>query len=429
MPRFHSLADWLAWQEGLHPQAIDLGLQRVITVADRLGLLHPDSTVVSVAGTNGKGSCVALLEAIYRDAGYRTGSYTSPHLLRYNERIRIDGSEVSDTVLCAAFEQIDRAREGLSLTYFEFGTLAALQVFSAARPDIVLLEVGMGGRLDAVNSIDADVALVTSIGIDHSAWLGTDREAIGREKAGIFRSDRPAVCATPSPPASLRQAAIDCGALWYAPGRGFMHRRTGQVWDWLGWGGIYKGLPFPVLGGERQLDNAAGVLAVVELLGERLPVSRAAIEQGLLTARLAGRFQVRSGPPQLILDVAHNPDSAGMLASQLQDDPVTGRTWLVLGMLADKETGAFADALDGCVDRWCLAGLGGARGLPAVQLGQRIAGAGRRMKLFDSVAAALAHAMGHAAPDDRIVVSGSFMTVSEALVSPSVLPHGGRARR
>ncbi len=220
MPRFHTLADWLTWQDSLHPRKIDLGLERVVAVARRLEVLQPGYRVVTVAGTNGKGSSVALLEAIYRNAGYRTGSYTSPHLLRYNERIRIDGREVDDTALCAAFERVDQARDGVSLTYFEFGTLAALLLFDTAGLDIALLEVGMGGRLDAVNIIDADVALVTSIGIDHSAWLGNDRETIGREKAGIFRAGRPAVCSDPSPPTSLRQHAAGHRCALVCAGRG-----------------------------------------------------------------------------------------------------------------------------------------------------------------------------------------------------------------
>jgi len=417
MPRFHTLADWLAWQDGLHPHKIDLGLERVAAVAGRLGLLQPAFTVVSVAGTNGKGSSVALLEAIYRSADYRTGSYTSPHLLRYNERIRIAGHEATDAELCAAFERVDRARDEISLTYFEFGTLAALQLFSAAGLDIALLEVGMGGRLDAVNILDADVALVTAIGIDHVAWLGNDRESIGREKAGILRGGRPAVCADPSPPASLELAAAAAGASWYALGGQFTHRRTGRGWDWRGWGRALEALPMPALVGERQLDNAAGVLAVIDLLNDRLPVSRDALEQGLCTVRLAGRFQVLPGPPQLVLDVAHNPDSAGMLASQLQASPASGRTWLVLGMLSDKNAAAFAAALDCCVDCWCLASLDVARGLSSGMLKQRIAASGndREILLFDSVAAALAHATDNAAPADRIVVSGSFITVAEAL--------------
>jgi dihydrofolate synthase/folylpolyglutamate synthase len=388
-------------------------------VAERLELLHPGYTAVSVAGTNGKGSSVALLEAVYRSAGFRTGSYTSPHLLHYNERIRINGVMVGDAALCAAFERIDQARGAVSLTYFEFGTLAALLLFAEAEPDIALLEVGMGGRLDAVNIIDADVALVTSIGIDHSTWLGDDREAIGREKAGIMRAGRPAVCADPAPPASLQQHANIIGAHRYALGEQFTRKRTGRYWDWQGWHGTHERLPLPALAGEQQLDNAAGVLAVVDLLKERLPVSRDALEQGLRTVRLAGRFQVIPGAPQVILDVAHNTDSARALCSQLQASTVAGRTWLVLGMLADKDAAAFAIALDDCVDHWCLASLHVARGLPAEALRRHMAGPGkqREVLLFDTVATALAHAVDAAAPGDRVVVSGSFITVAEALAS------------
>jgi len=431
MPRFDTLAGWLEWQDGLHPDKIDLGLERVARVAGRMGLLHPDYTVVSVAGTNGKGSSVAMLEAIYRSAGYRTGSYTSPHLLRYNERIRVAGNEAADAELCLAFERVDQARDGISLTYFEFGTLAALQLFSQAGLDIALLEVGMGGRLDAVNIIDADVALVTAIGIDHRDWLGDDREAIGREKAGIFRSGRPAVCADPSPPASLQRAAADTGACWYALGAGFTRRQAGQRWHWQGWHGARKDLPLPALAGERQLDNAAGVLAVVALLDGRLPVSLAALEQGLRTVTLPGRFQVFPGSPELILDVAHNPDSAAMLASQLQARPASGRTWLVLGMLADKDAGAYAAALDHCVDVWCLASLAVDRGLPAGMLKQRLAvsRAHTKILMFDSVAAALEHAVNQAGPSDRIVVSGSFISVGEALASPYCAPGGGSVKQ
>jgi len=417
MPRFDTLAEWLAWQDGLHPDRIDLGLERVAAVAGRMGLLHPGYAVVSVAGTNGKGSSVAMLESIYRSAGYRTGSYTSPHLLNYNERIRIDGREVADAGLCRAFERVDAARAGISLTYFEFGTLAALELFSTAGLDIGLLEVGMGGRLDAVNIIAADVALVTAVGIDHCAWLGEDRETIGREKAGIFRAGHPAVCADPSPPASLHRAAVEAGAPWYALGERYTHRRTGRRWHWQGWHGIHEDLPLPALAGERQLDNVSGVLAVAALLNDRLPVNRAALEQGLRAVRLAGRFQVFPGPPERILDVAHNPDSAGMLAGQLQARPAAGHTWLVLGMLADKDVGAYAAALDACVDNWCLASLDVERGLSAGQLQQRLTASGirREIRLFDTVASALEHAVRQAGPADRIVVSGSFITVAQAL--------------
>jgi dihydrofolate synthase/folylpolyglutamate synthase len=417
MPRFDTLADWLAWQETLHPRSIDLGLERVRAVADRLGLTAPAWPVVTVAGTNGKGSCVALLETIYRSAGYRTASYTSPHLLRYNERVRIDGGEATDAALCAAFERIDRARQDITLTYFEFGTLAALLLFQETPPAVALLEVGLGGRLDAVNIVDADVALVTAIGLDHAAWLGDDREAIGREKAGILRTDRPAVCADPTPPASLREYADTIGAHWYGLGEQFTRRRSAAGWDWTGWRTTRTGLPLPALSGAHQLDNAAGVLAVIDLLADRLPVGRAAIEAGLRGVHLPGRFQELPGAPPIILDVAHNPDAAARLAGQLRERPVAGRTWLVLGMLADKDAAAFARALDGSVDCWCLGGLDGTRGLSADALAARIAAPDRPRDThrFASVAAALAHAVAAAGPADRVVVSGSFLAVAAAL--------------
>lgn len=418
MPRFHSLDDWLSWQEGLHPRSIDLGLERVADVAARLGLTAPAWPVITVAGTNGKGSSIALLDAIYRGAGYHTAVYTSPHLLHYSERVRIDGVPATDAALCAAFERIDRAREATSLTYFEFGTLAALLLFADCRPDVALLEVGMGGRLDAVNIVAADVALVTAIGIDHSAWLGDDREAIAREKAGILRAGRPAVCADPQPPASLRAQAAVLGASWYGLGEQFGYRRCGTTWTWQGPDSQLEDLPLPALAGAHQLDNAAGVLTVTGLLADRLPVARSAIEAGLRSVRLAGRYQVIDAAVPVILDVAHNPDAARVLAQQLRADTVAGRTWLVLGMLADKDAAAFAAVLDGVVDVWCLAALAGERGLPAATLAQRITGVAGAVEQFDSVAAALAHALDTAAPADRIVASGSFLTVAQALAEP-----------
>ncbi|MEZ5540525.1 MAG: bifunctional tetrahydrofolate synthase/dihydrofolate synthase [Pseudomonadota bacterium] len=424
MSRFHTLAEWLAWQEQLHPRSIDLGLERVTAVARTLDLLQPACPVITVAGTNGKGSSVAMLESVYRSAGYRTGAYTSPHLLRYNERIRIDGHEVADDALCAAFARVDQARGDISLTYFEFGTLAALLLFRQAAPDLLILEVGMGGRLDAVNAIAADVALVTAIGIDHSAWLGADRAAIAREKAGILRAGRPAVCSDPAPPASLLAHAADLGVRCLCLGQAFSHRRHGDGWDWTGWYSRLERLPLPALSGTHQLDNAAGVLAVTELLGSRLPVGRAAIEAGLSTVRLAGRFQIVPGSPQLILDVAHNPDGAAMLAGQLRENPVAGRTWLVLGILADKDAAGFVRALEGIVDCWCLAGLADSRGLDADALTQRLAepGRARALQRYGSVADALAAAQAAAADSDRIVVTGSFHTVAAALAGPLSLP-------
>ncbi|MDX1697320.1 MAG: bifunctional tetrahydrofolate synthase/dihydrofolate synthase, partial [Thiohalobacterales bacterium] len=368
MPRFSTLDDWLGWQETLHPDPIELGLARVGEVAARLGLLSPPATVISVAGTNGKGSSVAMLDAIYRAAGYRTGVYTSPHLLKYNERIRVDGREIDDAGLCAAFERIDAARGDVSLTYFEFGTLAALDIFSRARPDIIILEVGMGGRLDAVNIIDADVALVTAIGIDHSAWLGNDREAIGREKAGIYREGRPAICSDPAPPATLEQTARAVGAGWRALGEHFDYRRSDAHWQWQGNGRRHDALPLPALQGRQQLDNAAGVIMATEVLQVRHPVPVAALAEGLRGVSLAGRCQLLPGRIERVLDVAHNLDSARLLAAWLADHPATGETWLVLGMLADKDAAGLEAILSPVIDHWCLAGLPGERGLPAGEL-------------------------------------------------------------
>ncbi len=308
--RFDTLNDWLAWQETLHPKAIDLGLERVREVAARLGLLAPKHVVISVAGTNGKGSSVAMLEAILACAGLRVGAYTSPHLWQYNERIRIDRQPVDDAVLVASFARIDAARGDISLSYFEFGTLAALDILQRADVDVAVLEVGLGGRLDAVNIVDADCALVTGIGIDHVEWLGPDRESIGREKAGIFRGGRPAVCSDPQPPASLRAVAQDCGAIWYGLGEQFGYARTGEVWDWWGPNLRLDGLPLPALPGPFQLQNAAGVVMALQTLGARLPVSVQALQAGLRAARVAGRFTVVPGPFETIFDVAHNPHAA-----------------------------------------------------------------------------------------------------------------------
>ena len=416
MARFDSLTDWLDWQETLHPDPIDLGLERVGEVAGRLGLLSTRIPVVSVAGTNGKGSSVAILDAIYRTGGYRTGVYTSPHLLRYHERICIDGHPVNDTSLCAAFERIDRAREGISLTYFEFGTLAALDIFSLEKPDILLLEVGMGGRLDAVNIIDADVALVTAIGLDHCQWLGSDRETVGREKAGIFRSGRPAVCSDPHPPDSLRQVAQSIGADWMAPGERYSYKQSGDGWSWQGGDKNHATLPWPSLAGKHQLDNAAGVIMVIESLQAVCPVSRQAIVDGLRAVTLPGRCQVIPGRVAQVLDVAHNLESARQLAGFLTDNPVAGKTWLVLGMLADKNVAGFAAALSSCVDQWCLAGLADKRGLSAGELEALIDRTGQ-MQSFTDVAAALAHVERHTDSDDRVVVTGSFLTVAAALAS------------
>jgi dihydrofolate synthase/folylpolyglutamate synthase len=415
MPRFETLPAWLAWQETLHPQKIDLGLERVAAVADRMGLLLPNYGVITVAGTNGKGSSVALLAAILGAAGYRVGSYTSPHLLRYNERICISGKQATDGELCRAFDCVDQARGQVSLSYFEFGTLAALHLFAAADLDIALLEVGMGGRLDAVNIIDPDAALVTSIDIDHSAWLGTDREAIGREKAGIFRHGRPAICSDPSPPESLEKTAVDLGATWFSLGQQFFCEVAGSGWNWRGPDSSYLQLPPPALAGTQQFDNAAGVLMALESLRDRFPVERHAVEQGLLSVNLPGRFQILPGAVDVILDVAHNPASGRRLAQTLAETRAGGRTWLVLGMLKDKDVAAFMEALAHTVDHWCLASLNVERGLPAAELRKALPATAGHAHDFPNVASAWRYARARATTGDRLVVCGSFITVAEAM--------------
>jgi dihydrofolate synthase/folylpolyglutamate synthase len=414
MPRFESLADWLTWQERLHPRPVDLGLERVGAVAARMGLADPGVPVISVAGTNGKGSSVAMLEAVYRAAGYRTGCYTSPHLSRYNERIRIDGVEASDAALCAAFARIDHVRADISLSYFEFGTLAALELFRGQPLDVLILEVGLGGRLDAVNLVDADVALVTSIGLDHTEYLGPDRGSIAREKAGIFRTGRPAICADPAPPPSLQLAAQAVGAQWLAAGQDFHFSIEPDGWSWQGNGRGYESLPVPALPGLHQLANAAGVVQVIECLQPQLPLTEPALRAGLHSVRLAGRCETRDG---LLLDVAHNPDGAAVLAQELRRRQISGRTRLVLGMLRDKDVAGFASQLVDCVDDWHAVTLAGPRGLAAQELAERLgAVAGvNQLACHGSVCAALEAVRSLSGSGDRVVVCGSFLTVAEAL--------------
>jgi dihydrofolate synthase/folylpolyglutamate synthase len=414
--RFPTLDAWLAWQETLHPSTIELGLERPGQVLDTLGLRHPEHAVITVAGTNGKGSSVAMLESILRAAGYRVGCYTSPHLLRYNERVRIDGKPVEDAALCDAFERIDRARGDTSLTYFEFGTLAAMDIFSRAGLDVAVLEVGMGGRLDAVNLQDADVALVTAIDVDHAAWLGDEREAIGREKAGIFRSQRPAVCSDPNPPASLEQYAAELGSELYRLGEQFSYTLA-REWSWQGPNMHYPDLPLPALRGGFQLQNAAGVLMALVLLGERLPVSAEQIREGLLSVSLPGRFQRLPGEVTTIIDVAHNPQSAEALAANLRALAVSGHTHAVVGVLADKDLSGVLGPMRDCVDLWYPAALDVPRGADSQTLLQALAeqGIGVERGGYGSVSEALAAARACAQPGDRIVVFGSFYTVAEAL--------------
>jgi dihydrofolate synthase/folylpolyglutamate synthase len=416
--RYQTLDQWLQWQERLHPSSIDLGLERVAQAWRRLRPEGLGCTVITVGGTNGKGSSVAMLDAILRAGGYRVGRYTSPHLLRYNERICIDGAEVDDAALCAAFQRVDDARGDISLTYFEFGTLAALDLFAAGRLDVALLEVGLGGRLDAVNIVDADAALVTGIARDHTDWLGEDLDGIAREKAGIFRSGRPAVIGQADAPAALEQSARGLGAAVRLAGRDFSIRRTEQGWDWQGAGITRHGLPLPGMRSARQLDNAAAVLAVLDSLAERLPLGQDAVRSGLREAMIPGRLQwlrLDDGPGELtlILDVAHNEQAAGNLARDLASIPCSGRTHCVFGCFADKDVVAMLRALKGAVDRWYPTSPGGGRALAANDLAKLLDAEGLSCAApSPTPAAALALARERALPGERIVVTGSFLMVA-----------------
>lgn len=404
------LADWLAYQERTHPKAIELGLERSRAVAQRLGLLPARATTLTVAGTNGKGSSVTLAAAIYQAAGYRTGRYTSPHLLRYNERVAIDGVEASDEALCRAFAAIEQARGEISLTYFEFGTLAALWLFREAGVEVQVLEVGLGGRLDSVNIVDADCALITNIGLDHTDWLGADRDSIGYEKAGVMRSGRPAISVEDEPPRRLVEHAESLGAPLRRLGRDYaFERHADGRWDWRGANGRYAGLPAPALEGEIQYRNAAGVLAAVEALQSLRPVAEAAIVAALPVLRLAGRFQHVGNT---ILDVAHNVESAAVLADNLRGEAAAGSTWLVLGMLSDKPVEGVCALLAPLVQGAVFGGLPPPRGLDAAALRDRARQGGLDGEVAGTVAEAYALARARAGSGDRIVVCGSFLTVA-----------------
>ncbi len=407
-----SLADWLAYQERTHPNAIELGLDRTRAVAQRLGLLPAKPLTLTVAGTNGKGSSVTLAAAIYRAAGYRVGRFTSPHLLRYNERVAIDGVEASDEALCRAFTAIEVARAEIPLTYFEFGTLAALWLFDEAAVDVQVLEVGLGGRLDAVNIVDADCALVTNIGLDHTDWLGPDRDSIGFEKAGIMRAGKPAVYVETetAAPQRLLDHATSVRARLAMLGRDFsFSQHADGTWDWQGSTGAYTALPAPALAGEIQYRNAAGVLAALAALQPRLAVTEAAIRSALPALSLSGRYQ-RLG--NTILDVAHNIESAEVLADNLRNERGPGKTWLVLGMLADKPVEAVCAVLAPLVQGALFGSLPPPRGLDAATLQQRAASAGLNGQAMDGIADAYRMAQSLAGPDDRILVCGSFLTVA-----------------
>jgi len=414
-----TLPDWLAWIETVHHREIELGLERVHAVLDAMDLRRPLFATITVAGTNGKGSTVAMLEACLREGGYRVGAYTSPHLVRYNERVRIDGAEASDAELCAAFERIEQARGDVPLTYFEFGTLAAFEIFRRRGIDIAVLEVGMGGRLDAVNAIDADVAVVTSIGIDHVAWLGADREAIGREKAGVFRAGRPAICGDLQPPASIGRAAQGVGARLFQISRDFSVEPSDTGWVWRCGAELRAGLPFPALRGDYQLRNAACALTALACIADRFPLSQTQIKLGLTQATPPGRFQVLPGRPVRVFDVAHNAEAAQALAATLKRQFIGGTTYAVFGIMKDKDIGAVVRALSDVVDRWHVAALATPRAASAEEI-ERIlaANGGRAVQRHADIAGAYDAVCRAAGDDDRILVFGSFLAVGDILARP-----------
>jgi len=417
MNRPATLAAWLTYLETLHPKSIALGLERVKDVHARMDVAL-SCPVVIVTGTNGKGSTCAMLESILRSAGYRTGLYSSPHLLRYNERVRIGGEPQDDAAIVAAFNAVEDARGDTPLTYFEYGTLAALSSFARAKLDVAILEVGLGGRLDAVNIIDADVAVATTIDLDHMDYLGPTREHIAFEKAGIFRAGRPAVCADPAPPATLTRHARDIDATLVQIGRDFGYAAGDRQWRYWGPGGERFGLPIPALRGAYQLANASTALATLGLLQDRLHVPASAIRDGLCNVTLAGRFQVLPGRPAIVLDVAHNPHAARALATTLSTMGYFRETIAVFGMLADKDIGGVIAAAAPAVDRWFVASVPGPRGATAAALRATLVSAGierAAIRIFDDVETALTTAREAAGDADRIVVFGSFLTVAAAL--------------
>ena len=414
-PRFHTLEQWLRWQEQLHPASIDLGLVRVGVVADRLGCRAPAPVVITVGGTNGKGSSVAMLDAILRKAGYRVGCYTSPHLFRYNERLKLQGEAVADKGWCEAFARVDQARASETLTYFEFGTLAALDIMQRSSLDVAILEVGLGGRLDAVNIVDADAALVTTVDIDHTDWLGNNREDIAMEKAGIFRPGRAAICGDSQPPSSLRAEADRIGANWFALGDAFRILEAGRLWHWQGVGRHYTDLPAPALAGAHQLANAAAVLMVLESLQAELPVSEQAIKTGLRRVELPGRIQRLPGKVEQVLDVSHNTQAATALVDALRKFRVPGSTWAVIGMMRDKPLQEFVAVLKDVVQHWCPVGLEVERACSCEDMMrgiEAVCGAAS-MLACAAMPAVRAQLRQHVQNGDRILVCGSFYSVSE----------------
>jgi len=420
-----TLPDWLALLESRHAEThIDMGLDRVRAVKERLQLAF-DCPVIMVAGTNGKGSTCAMLETVLLQSGYRVGLYIKPHFLDFNERARINGEMASDAALVQAFEAVERVRGEVPLTYFEFTTLAIMHLIAHAGVDVAILEVGLGGRLDAVNVIDADVAIVTSVDIDHTAYLGDTREQIGFEKAGIFRPGKAAICSDPVPPATLIKHAEDIGADLWLLGRDFNYQGDQQQWSYGGRAQRRNALAYPALRGANQLLNASAALAALEVLRLQLPCGAQEVRAGLAMVELPGRFQVLPGRPTQVLDVAHNPHAAAALAHNLGNMGFHRYTYAVFGIMEDKDIDAVIAPLKGIVDHWCVCGLPSARASDPQQLAHRLAAlapAGAKegefsVTAFATPAEAYANAVSRAGENDRIVVFGSFYTVAGVMAA------------
>ncbi|SOZ54609.1 bifunctional: folylpolyglutamate synthase; dihydrofolate synthase [Cupriavidus taiwanensis] len=425
MPVFHTLPEWLAHLETAHPVGIDMGLTRITRVKEALGL-RIDAAVFTVGGTNGKGSTCAMLERILLEAGYKVGCHTSPHLISFNERARLNGEIATDAQLLPHFEAVEHARNNfadpVSLTYFEFTTLAILHFFAAAGLDAIVLEVGLGGRLDATNVIDTDCAIITSVDIDHTQYLGNTREEIGFEKAGIFRPGVPAICGDPVPPKSLLAHAEAVGAELWLVGRDYHFQaakgQERQQWDWSGGGRKLNGLGYPALRGANQLLNASAALAALQALRERLPVSAQEVRNGLAFVELPGRFQVLPGRPAVILDVAHNPHAAATLGQNLENMGFFRYTYAVFGAMQDKDIAGVLQHVADKVDHWCLCDLPTERAASAADLLGKLEAGGFQpgpdatAACFSSPEAAFRDAIERATENDRILVFGSFYTVA-----------------
>ncbi len=427
-----TLNDWLTMLESRHPKTIDMGLERVAAVGRSLGL-HFDCPVITVGGTNGKGSTCAMLESMLMQGGYHVGLYTSPHLLHFNERARIDGVMVDDAAFCASFEAVEAVCGGVSLSYFEFTTLAILKMFSDAGLDAVILEVGLGGRLDAVNIIDADVAIVTSVDIDHTEYLGDTREKIGFEKAGIFRAGRTAICSDPMPPASLVAHAAAIGADLWLFGKDFNYSGDKQQWNYGGRSQRRNALAYPSLRGANQLLNASAALAALESLRIRLPLGAQEVRTGLVLLDLPGRFQVLPGRPTVILDVGHNPHAAATLAQNLDNMGFHPYTYAVFGAMADKDIAGVLAQLKGRIDHWCLTDLPPPRGATAEAIRALLLQSGvtpgigsdaeSTITCFESPEKAFLNAISRAGENDRIAVFGSFLTVAGVMAAKKSVLH------